>query len=279
MSWVRRGLLELWAMVILAGIVGFLGPFGTYLDAEFPARAWNWFTHLMGAYVLVRPTIWLLIAIANATSLPRNALLFWGVLLSSFPLTLVWVWGGGVFFHALGGFTGILPLALLSAVAILVVVWWAKRIDAQLSDGHQPHRDRIASFADDTPIRAAAPERDEALGEPLDDSGMPRLQRRLSKAFAGPIVALQSEDHYVRVHGAGSSELLLMRLRDAIAEMDECPGQQVHRSWWVAREGIASVESDGRNRVIRLTNGEFAPIARDSISSLERQGFLKTSSN
>ena len=87
-------------------------------------------------------------------------------------------------------------------------------------------------------------------------------------------MALQSEDHYVRVHGSRGSELLLLRLRDAIQEMGSVPGQQVHRSWWVANEGVSNLEQSGRNWVIKLKNGESAPIARDSLYRLQQSGFV-----
>ncbi|MFK4870915.1 LytTR family DNA-binding domain-containing protein [Novosphingobium sp. ZW T3_23] len=271
MNWARRGLLELWAMVMLAAVVGFLGPFGTYLEADFPTRVWNWFAHLMGAYVLVRPTIWFLAVLADATAIPRGALICWGVLLASFPLALVWEWGASMFFQALGGFAGLLPFAILSAAAILAVVVAAKRIDGELANRkHAPVRPTVSED------RAPSPAPEIAGVPPVEDREevRPRLLARLGPAFEGPILALQSEDHYVRVHGVRGSELLLMRLRDAIPEMADCPGYQVHRGWWVAESAVSGMETNGRNRTIVLINGEKAPVARDSVAALERAGFL-----
>lgn len=263
-KWLRLVLIEQWAMLLLALVVGFLGPFGTYLDADFPHRAANWWVHLMGAYVLVRPTIMLWSAVADATGLPRRGLVLSGVLVSSVPLTLVWVWGAGVFFHALGGFFGLLPFALLSAIAVLGLTWSARDIDSRLRHAPDASGKAVSSERQDAELEASEPGADEA-----------RLYGRLSASFVRPIVALQSEDHYVRVHGRRGSELLLMRLRDAIAEMDGCCGEQVHRSWWVARGGFETVEADGRNRALKLLNGEKALVARDSVTRLERIGFLE----
>jgi DNA-binding LytR/AlgR family response regulator len=97
---------------------------------------------------------------------------------------------------------------------------------------------------------------------------------RLSRGAQGPVLALQSEDHYVRVHGAKESELVLIRLRDAITEMNDVDGEQVHRSWWVATSGIAQTELTGRNWTIELTNGMKVPVARDSASRLRMKGML-----
>lgn len=258
----RRLLLELWAMFILACVVGFLGPFGTYLYSGFTNRIGQWWMLLMGAYLLVRPAIVLLRAVARSTQLPLQPLVFWGIVLSSAPLAWLWRHVGQNAFRALDGYAGLLPFSLLGALAVLTVTHWAEGADLRLSahgtDAPDP-RDPLA----ETGEIAAKP-------SPAE----PALANRLSPSFAGPILALQSEDHYVRVHGNGESELLLMRLRDAIAEVNGVPGEQVHRSWWVARNGVAGFEPSGRTWTIRLTNGEAAPVARESVSRLHRAGFL-----
>lgn len=69
MKRLRRVLLELWAMLPVAAVVGFLGPFGTYLSGDFLLRAGRWWIMLMGAYILARPTLIAWRAIARATRL------------------------------------------------------------------------------------------------------------------------------------------------------------------------------------------------------------------
>lgn len=277
MSWLRRVLIEMWGMVVFAALIGFLGPFGTYGQADFPARVWHWWMLLMGAYVLVRPSILLWAAVADATSLPKRLSVSWGVLLSSFPLALLWQWSANVFFHALGGFGGLLPFAMVSAVGVLVVAMWARSADDHLREGFGgPRPDSVPELSMlEVQSQPARSDSTDASIAPQTDDGSPRLARRLGRDFRGPIIALQAEDHYVRVHGTSGSELLLLRLRDAVAEMDDCPGQQVHRSWWVAAGGIASIDMEGRNRSILLQNGERAPVARESVRELERAGFLR----
>ncbi|MGH6745365.1 LytTR family transcriptional regulator [Novosphingobium sp. PhB55] len=270
MNWLRRILIEFWAMAIVAAIIGFLGPFGTYLEDDFMGRVWRWWMHLMGAYVLVRPSILLWTSIADATALPKRMLVYSGVFLSSFPLAMLWSWSAGAFFHGLDGFGGILPFAMLSAIGVLGVAIWARAVDLHLAAA-LARKDRPVALAPEAaPVARAVPGN---ISTP-DEKAEPRLLRRLSPGFHGPVIALQSEDHYVRVHGVRGSELVFMRLRDAISEMDDCPGEQVHRSWWMARGAIASVEADGRNRTVTLLNGAKAPVARDSVSRLERKQFF-----
>jgi hypothetical protein len=49
---------------------------------------------------------------------------------------------------------------------------------------------------------------------------------------AEALLCLQMQDHYVSVHWTSGTDLLLLRLRDAIEEADGGEGLQVHRSWW-----------------------------------------------
>lgn len=99
------------------------------------------------------------------------------------------------------------------------------------------------------------------------------LADRLPAGF-GPVIALEAEDHYVRVHSPAGSALLLMRLRDAIGLINSIDGMEVHRSWWVAREGISTVARNGRSATITLVNGSTAPVARDAMPRVRAAGWL-----
>ena len=273
MSALRRTLLELWAIAILACVVGFLGPFGTYVRAGLVDRVADWWALLMGAYLLVRPTIGALRVLADRTSLPENAVAFSGVVAASAPLAMIWRAVGRNAFRDLDGYAALLPFSCLCALAVLGVARWASRANLHLQRriddrGRGAHPERQAAPAAAATVRPGDDHREAGPGD------APALGSRLSPTFRGPIVALQSEDHYVRVHGIAGSELLLMRLRDAVAEMDGVPGEQVHRSWWVARTGIGDCERSGRSWTVNLRGGAVAPVARDSVKRLQRSGFL-----
>jgi DNA-binding LytR/AlgR family response regulator len=90
---------------------------------------------------------------------------------------------------------------------------------------------------------------------------------------AEPVLCLQMEDHYVRVHGQSGSTLELMPLKDAI-ERFGCTGIQVHRSWWVATGAVSAAERDGRNWRLKLTNGLIVPVARNRIVEARAIGLI-----
>ena len=76
MERLRRTLLEIWIIPLLAAVVGFMGPFGTYLMGDFLTRMIRWEVLLMGAYILVRPTMFFWNWVATITRLPRGTDVF-----------------------------------------------------------------------------------------------------------------------------------------------------------------------------------------------------------
>lgn len=89
------------------------------------------------------------------------------------------------------------------------------------------------------------------------------------------IIALEAEDHYLRVHlEGGQSTLILMRLSDAIAELPTDTGAQTHRSWWVAKDAVRSVaKADGR-ATLALDAPLEAPVSRSFYKALNDAGWL-----
>jgi DNA-binding LytR/AlgR family response regulator len=111
--------------------------------------------------------------------------------------------------------------------------------------------------------------------KPLDISPEVRFLERLPPRLRGAeIHAVQAEDHYLRVHTTRGSDLILMRLADAIVELDGLDGAQTHRSWWVARAAVQDVRrSDGRATLV-LPMGIEAPVSRNNLPALRDRGWF-----
>ena len=90
----------------------------------------------------------------------------------------------------------------------------------------------------------------------------PEFVSKLPAAMRRDILALEAEDHYVRVHTLHGSALVLMRLADAAALIDSRLGLRVHRSWWVAKDGVRALESTSGRAIARLVDGTAVPISR-----------------
>jgi DNA-binding LytR/AlgR family response regulator len=110
----------------------------------------------------------------------------------------------------------------------------------------------------------------------IPDKLVNRFTDRLPLPMRGRwVIALQAEDHYLRVHlDDGRSTLILMRLSDAVAELPTGTGAQTHRSWWVAKDAVrAVVKSDGR-AMLTLTAPLEAPVSRSFYKALNDAGWL-----
>ncbi len=90
----------------------------------------------------------------------------------------------------------------------------------------------------------------------------PDFFRRIPPALGRDLLALEMEDHYLRIHTMVGSDLILLRLRDAQTELGPARGRQVHRSWWVAEGAVASTERSGARTLLVLRNGLKVPVSK-----------------
>lgn len=120
------------------------------------------------------------------------------------------------------------------------------------------------------PAPAPAPEAAVAP-QPVARDARPALMERVRAERRGPILALEAEGHYLRVHTDAGSDLILYRLSDALLEVATEDGAQVHRSWWVAARAL----SDQRHRDhLQLCNGVEIPVSRSFRVAARQRGWL-----
>lgn len=114
----------------------------------------------------------------------------------------------------------------------------------------------------------------ETHAHPEKDAEPPRFLDRLPLKLRGAqIYAVSAEDHYLRLHTSRGNDMILMRLTDAITELDGIEGGQVHRSWWVAREAIERVSRGEGKAVFHLKGGVEAPVSRTYAKALREAGW------
>jgi len=97
---------------------------------------------------------------------------------------------------------------------------------------------------------------------PNDPENCP-LQKRLSPEKRGVLFAMIAQDHYVEFVTDKGSELVLMRLSDAVEIANPRFGMKVHRSAWVSIFGMQEMQKQGRKFEIVLPNGRSVPVARN----------------
>ncbi|WP_294174591.1 LytTR family DNA-binding domain-containing protein [uncultured Sphingomonas sp.] len=243
----RVGVLELAAALVIGVLLAAVGPYGTFGQAALPERLIYWVAVVLLAFAIYRPSCALGARAAQALGLPAGSGWCAAVLAMSFPVTLA-VWLASYrhtpsLWPSLEEYVGFYGSVILIGAGLMLVIWLVNRAFApvpKLAGGPPPERMEKAPGA-----------------------SSPRIMNRLPPELRGPVLALQMEDHYVRVQTEAGSTLLLMRMRDAVAETEPMEGSQVHRSWWVSRAAVEKVERDGRRASLVLRNGLRVPISRE----------------
>lgn len=102
----------------------------------------------------------------------------------------------------------------------------------------------------------------------------PKFYRLLPHDIQGTLYSLKAELHYIKVLTDQGSDLILYALKDAINELPEEQGMQVHRSYWVSFCAIADFKKDGRQGTIILVNGDEVPVSRTFVGRVSELAML-----
>ncbi len=106
-------------------------------------------------------------------------------------------------------------------------------------------------------------------------SGQPDFFALLPPSLQGSkLKALSAEGHYVRVWTEAGSELLLLRFKDAVRQLDRKEGTQVHRSWWVRKNSINSVHRRDGRIFLNVDGVAQVPVSRRKATSLREAGWF-----
>lgn len=100
------------------------------------------------------------------------------------------------------------------------------------------------------------------------------LDRLPVKLRGGELFAVAAEDHYLRLYTSKGQDLILMRLSDAVAELEGLEGAQVHRSWWVAKGALADVRRGDGRATLTLRDGASVPVSRAYAKALRAAGWF-----
>lgn len=238
-----RGPLAVWALAVAAATLA--GPFGTFEALSFPARALYWAV-VAGAAVL----LYLLFASFAPRLLPAGGLLRNGLTDLAYALLLAGgIWAlNAVLFRGWGGAQDYLYLVVI-VLAVSFAISGLRRLLA-------PH-----GTGPDTPPEISARKAAEE-----------RFMRNLPPEKRGALVRLEAQDHYLLVVTTRGEALLLMRMRDAESELGGALGQRVHRSHWVALEGVSGRRRVDGRLILVTTDGAEVPVSRSFRKAAEVAG-------
>jgi len=95
---------------------------------------------------------------------------------------------------------------------------------------------------------------------------------RLPNHLGNQLICFEMEDHYIQVHTKLGSHMLLMRMKDALVELNDYNGMQVHRSYWVCIDAIENIKKESRKAILIMSNGLEIPVSRKYLSKVKELG-------
>lgn len=247
----RRLALELMCVAGAVVVLALLQPLGILGEQTMGTRLFYWARSVGVGYLLHRPLLWLGGKLALQARLPEWAGWIAGLVVACVPMSL-WLWyfgpriDPGRPFPSEALWADTAGQVLLVSSLIALCLWF-------IEDLKTVSRSRPL----DSPSVIASPAARPAI--------LARTPWPLSQ-----LIALEGEDHYVRVHTDYGSHLVLIRMADAIAETRPVEGMSIHRSWWVAKDMVKSSEANGRNLTLHLHADLSATVARSRVAEVRR---------
>jgi hypothetical protein len=208
-------------------------------------------------------------------------LIFWGVLISWNALKW-WVWNTHVSPRAPQQAWPQLALAVAGAVLLNATIAWEIEFvfeaigrPVDLSFFSIWAQAALISMAVSFVIFAAYVSRATSPVPKAEDAALPLILERAGVFDRSQLLAIEAEDHYVRLHLAnGQKPMTLYRFGDALKDVNTLDGAQVHRGAWVAHSAVAGAVRNGRKWRLRLADGSEIPVSDNHLMSVRARGWL-----
>ena len=241
---VTPALLLAWASTSI--VVALSGPFGTFYSQPFLWRLMYW-SVILGASIpisLVVRVFWNQVIQRDPLWLEDLLTVLTMTVAFGFLLNVLNVWMIGNANHpAIDWRLTVLATFIISYAAAIIRNVFQAAAERESDQSSSQMRDRLL-------VRLDVPE------------GV-----RLSK--------VSSDNHHVRIATDDNAEhRVLMRLRDALSEIDVEQGMCVHRSHWVATNMIEKFDTVDGKEVVRLKCGREVPVGKKDRPELVKAGII-----
>ncbi|VVT04644.1 LytTR family DNA-binding domain-containing protein [Hoeflea sp. EC-HK425] len=269
---------RLWLVfALVVGLFVLTGPFGTYERLAFPTRLGYWLVLHAVTWACALTCIVFFDAALGKRLPSRMSRMLVGAAFAALPVGLaITVINFALLMRPLN-LERIVENALVSlpiSIAFCLLTWLSlsgsDQADPEAAPGtaEPPALDgaRAASIAD----APAAQAREAGTGRP-DLPDRPALLDRLPANKRGTLIRLEVQDHYVLAVTSRGTDLLLMRLGDAINETGNDTGQQIHRSHWVSDAGVRKIiRQGGKNPrlAVETVDGQTLPVSRSQLAEV-----------
>ncbi len=239
-----------WAIAIaLALVVGIAGPFGTFASLQILPRLAYWFAITVVTFLIATAFTGYLARLTggSGTMMPvRFAVIGF---LAGLPVTLFVALVNSILFDRTGDFGNeiLTLLPYICPIAAVIAYLYAQFGYSKSGSGGEAAK---------------------------AENRRPILLDRLPAGKRGRLSHLTVQDHYVEVTTDRGSELVLMRMADAIRETDGINGLQIHRSHWVALDAVTGAHRQEGRLFLAMHDGTRLPVSRSRMDEVRGAGLV-----
>jgi len=236
------------SMIVVLAIIG---PFDTFTVQPFAERLVYWIIMAPLNYIIGFGVSHFTAHLAHSRDVPEWLSRLFGGLISGFPIAaLVWLINTRIYDFEMGGNLTFFALLIYCVIIATVVSMLFYLVSLEM--------------------------RKYKLDDPSSSKSIikPALLQRLPVHLGQQILSLEAQDHYVKVTTTKGSELILMRLADAIAALPEHTGIQIHRSRWIALEYAASHKRENGKPIIITKDDTHLPVSRSYVKAAREAGVI-----
>ncbi len=234
-----------------ASVCSIVGPFNTYEVDTFAFRAVFWPSILFVSMVLGNVTLIVLLHRFPSWSIQKLLVISCG-LFATLYWAFVWVAINIIY----GPIDLPHPAVLFAVIASVSVAVYA-----------------IIYFVSPDQLRPAPTPELESRPVQTNPTLNPFMQR-LGPDAGERLIRLAMRDHYIEAYTERGQRMLHMRFADAVRELGEFNGDQIHRSHWINFDEVEQVVKQGPKTGFKMSDGFIAPIARSRKPELKERGLL-----
>jgi len=170
-----------------------------------------------------------------------------------------WVpWLESGFSYKLSPSIGDFGVYLRSSTSLLLVpVWFCANLIYEYASKNTLYFDVAAQALGEQTLDEGNHSSTQPIQQPIGI--LAKLPPHLGREF----IALEAQQHYVKVYTASGNELVLYRFGDAVTELEALNfGVQVHRSYVVSPAHIVEAKKQGRSSTLVMSNGLEVPVSQ-----------------
>jgi hypothetical protein len=231
-GWRRRAAID-GSLVVLLSLTG---PFGTFVDLPWPLRLVYWALAVGGCSILMHVVIGALLSSEHLEGWPRLPRIALGAMLAALP-------GAAVI--------GLLETVMRHNDSVFDHYFWFWICVTLLG-----FPVAVIQFAGAQSPTAANPVEVTPGGRDV------AFLRRLPREIGRDLISISMQDHYVHATTTRGSTMILIRFSDAVKELADYPGAQIHRSHWIAAGHARRLLRDGKRAMVELKDGRLLPVSR-----------------